>query len=197
MLTVIGLGYAIYDYPEMVEDMVETMCQVVEFALDQLLPHFKFDLAESWEDICFNHGPLVSVDFFKNVIVPRYKRIHKKLMAYGIDIWRMDCDGNIWPLIPCFIEGGANCMFPLEVNGSGHPREIIEKYEGQLVFMGGIDKIQLIAGPEAIKEYLKSIEKYVVKGGFIPFVDHNVPPDVKPENYLYYLDLKEKMFGMG
>ena len=79
LLTVEGLSYAIYDYPEMVEDMVETMCQCTENALDQLLPHFNFDFASGWEDICFNHGPLVSLDFFRNVVVPRYKRIRKKL----------------------------------------------------------------------------------------------------------------------
>jgi uroporphyrinogen decarboxylase len=36
----------------------------------------------------------------------------------------------------------------------------------------------------------------VKRGGYIPFCDHRCPPDVKYENYLYYLDLKEKMFGM-
>jgi uroporphyrinogen decarboxylase len=35
------------------------------------------------------------------------------------------------------------------------------------------------------------------RGGFIPFCDHRCPPNVKQEDYLYYLDLKEEMFGMG
>jgi uroporphyrinogen decarboxylase len=73
MLTFEGLAYATYDYPEMVEDMVETCCVLVENALDQLLPHFQFDFACGWEDICFKNGPIVSVDFFQNVITPRYK----------------------------------------------------------------------------------------------------------------------------
>ena len=63
--------------------------------------------------------------------------------------------------------------------------------------MGGVDKIELGKGPEAIKAYLKSLEKYVARGGYIPFCDHRCPPNVKEEDYLYYLDLKEKMFGMG
>ena len=36
-LTVEGLAYACLDYPEMVEDMVETCCQLVEHFLDQVL----------------------------------------------------------------------------------------------------------------------------------------------------------------
>ncbi|MCD6321913.1 MAG: hypothetical protein J7L77_02690, partial [Clostridiales bacterium] len=79
MLTFEGLAYACFDYPDMVEDMVETSCVLVEDFLDQVLPHFTFEYAGGWEDICFNHGPIVSVDFFKNVVMPRYKRINKKL----------------------------------------------------------------------------------------------------------------------
>ena len=53
LLTFEGLAYACYDYPEMVEDMVETCCLLVEDFLDQVLPHFDFDFASGWEDICF------------------------------------------------------------------------------------------------------------------------------------------------
>jgi uroporphyrinogen decarboxylase len=62
--------------------------------------------------------------------------------------------------------------------------------------MGGVDKMQMIAGPKHIKAYLESLVPYVRRGGFIPFCDHRCPPDVTPENYLYYLDLKEKLFGI-
>jgi uroporphyrinogen decarboxylase len=197
MLTFEGLAYACADYPEMVEDMVETCCLLVENLLDRVLPHFHFDYAAGWEDICFKNGPIVSPDFFKEVVVPRYKRIKKKLEAHGIDIWYTDCDGDVRPLLPYFLDGGINCIFPFEVNSSGHPGEVLDKYEGQLRIMGGVDKLRLGEGKEAILAYMKSIEKYVARGGFIPFVDHMCPPNVKPEDYLYYLDLKEKMFGMG
>jgi len=197
MLTFEGLAYAIYDYPEMVEDMVETVCQITEDGMDQLLPHFKFDYASGWEDICFKNGPIVSVDFFKNVVMPRYKRIDKKLKAYGIDIWYTDCDGDVRPILPYLLEGGINVLFPFEVNSCAHPGELLDQYAGQLRLMGGVDKMRLGEGPAAIKAYLESLEKYVAKGGYIPFCDHRCPPNVKPADYLYYLDLKEKMFGMG
>jgi uroporphyrinogen decarboxylase len=80
MLTFEGLAYACYDYPDMVEDMVETCCQIVEDSLDQILPYVKLDYASGWEDICFKNGPIVSLDFFTQVVVPRYKRIGKKLL---------------------------------------------------------------------------------------------------------------------
>lgn len=197
MLTFEGLAYACYDYPDMVEDMVETCCQLVEDFLDQVLPHIDFDFASGWEDICFKNGPIVSVPFFRDVVVPRYKRISKKLRAAGIDLWYTDCDGDVRPILPYLLEGGINCLFPFEVNSSGHPREILEEYGKELRIMGGVDKMKLAEGKEAIKEYLETLVPLVERGGYIPFCDHRCPPNVKPEDYLYYLDLKEKMFGMA
>ncbi|MCE5328143.1 MAG: hypothetical protein LLG01_17180 [Planctomycetaceae bacterium] len=195
MLTFEGLAYACYDYPEMVEDMVETRCQLVENMLDQVLGHIDFDYASGWEDICFNHGPIVSVDFFRSVVMPRYKRIDVKLKKHGIDLWYTDCDGDVRPILKLFMEGGINCMFPYEVQSCCHPGELLDEYGKDLRLMGGVDKIQLGHGKAAIKKYLESLIPYVARGGYIPFCDHRCPPNVKPDDYLYYLDLKEKLFG--
>jgi uroporphyrinogen decarboxylase len=195
MLTFEGLAYAMYDYPEMVEDMVETACVLVEDALDQLLPHFNFDFAAGWEDICFNAGPIVSVDFFDSVVKPRYKRISQKLHAAGIDIYYVDCDGDVRPILPAMMEGGINCLFPFEVNGCAHPAELLNTYGKDLRIMGGVDKIQLGNGRGAIKAYMETLVPLVERGGYIPFCDHRCPPNVDPDDYLYYLDLKQEMFG--
>jgi uroporphyrinogen decarboxylase len=196
MLTFEGLAYACFDYPDMVEDMVETCCQLVEHSLDQLLPHIDFDYASGWEDICFKNGPIVSVDFFRDVVMPRYKRISKRLRAHGIDIWYTDCDGDVRPILPYLLEGGINCLFPFEVNGCAHPAELLNEYGKDLRIMGGVDKIQLGKGPDAIKAYMETLAPLVERGGYIPFCDHRCPQNVTPENYLYYLDLKEQMFGI-
>jgi uroporphyrinogen decarboxylase len=196
ILTFEGLAYACYDYPDMVEDMVETCCVLVEDFLDQVLPALKIDFAGGWEDICYKSGPIVSVDFFKNVVMPRYKRISRKLHKAGIDIWYIDCDGDVRPILPYFLEGGVNCLFPFEVNCCTHPSELLKEYGKELRIMGGVDKIELAKGPKAIKAYLETLVPLVERGGYIPFCDHRCPPNVKPEDYLYYLDLKEKMFGV-
>ena len=195
VLTFEGLAYACYDYPEMIEDMVETCCLLIEDYLDQVLPHIDFDLATGWEDICFKSGPIVSVEFFRAVVVPRYQRIRAKLDAAGIDVWHIDCDGDIRPLIPLFLEGGVNCLFPFEVNGSGHPADVLEAYGPEILIMGGVDKMAIKKGGPTIRAYLESLVPWVERGGFIPFCDHRCPPDVPGENYLYYLDLKRESFG--
>jgi uroporphyrinogen decarboxylase len=135
------------------------------------------------------------LDFFENVVVPRYKRINKRLKANGIDVWYADCDGDVRPILPLLLESGINCLFPNEVNGSGHPAELLSEYGKELRIMGGFDKMKLAEGPEAIKNYMETLIPLVERGGYIPFCDHLCPPNVKQQDYLYYLDLKEQMFG--
>ena len=195
MLTFEGLAYAAYDYPDMVEDMVETACVLVENFLDQVLPHFEFDFASGWEDICFKNGPIVTVEFFNSVVVPRYKRIRKKLEQNGVEIWYTDSDGDVRPILSGLLDGGINALFPFEVNSCTHPGELLDAHKGTLRIMGGFDKIQMIAGREQIDAYFETLVPYVKRGGFIPFCDHRCPPDVTYENYLYYLDRKQEMFG--
>jgi len=197
MLTFEGLAYACYDYPEMVEDMVETVCQLSEHFLDQALGKgVQFDYACGWEDICFKNGPIISVDFWERVIIPRYERIGRRLAKHGIDLWYIDCDGDVRPLMPGFLKAGVNCLFPYEVNSCVHPGKLLDEYGKELRIMGGIDKLEMIKGKRAIDDYLKSVARLVERGGYIPFCDHRCPPDVKEEDYIHYLDRKEEMFGL-
>ncbi|MCL2363675.1 MAG: hypothetical protein FWC71_03320 [Defluviitaleaceae bacterium] len=194
MLTFEGICYMWADYPDMLEDMVETCCVLVEESLKHVLGKVDFDFATGWEDICFNYGPILPPSFFAEVVAPRYKRIAKMLNANGIDLWYTDCDGDVRPLLPIFLESGINCLFPYEVNSCTHPGELLDAYPN-LRIMGGVDKMKMIAGKEETKKYLESLVPFVERGGFIPFCDHRCPPDVTPENYLYYLDLKHALFG--
>jgi uroporphyrinogen decarboxylase len=138
----------------------------------------------------------VSLDFFTRVVVPRYERIGKKLHKRGIDLWYTDCDGDVRPLLPGFLKAGINCLFPYEVNSCVHPAVLLKEYGKDLRIMGGFDKLEMRKGKKAIKAYMESLVPLVERGGYIPFCDHRCPPDVSPDDYIYYLDLKEKMFGL-
>ncbi len=196
MLTFEGVCFAYADEPAMLEDMVETCCVLVERFLDQVLPHFRFDYASGWEDICFNKGPILPPSFFRDVVKPRYRRIRDKLEKHGVDVWYTDCDGDVRPILPHLMDGGINCLFPFEVNSCAHPGELLAEYP-ELRIMGGVDKIELGKGPAAIDAYLETLVPWVERGGYIPFCDHRCPPNVREEDYLYYLDRKKALFGMG
>ena len=90
-----------------------------------------------------------------------------------------------------------NSLFPYEVNSCTHPAQLLKEFGEELRIMGGVDKMALGMAKESVKEYLESIVPLVERGGNIPFCDHRCPPNVDPDDYRYYLDAKERMFGMS
>ena len=116
--------------------------------------------------------------------------------AHGIDLWYTDCDGDVRPILPYFLEGGINCLFPFEVNGCAHPAELAERIRQGPADHGrrGQDRAgQRQGGDQGIPGNPGAA------GGarrLYPVLRPPLPAECKLEDYLYYLDLKEKMFGM-
>ncbi len=186
----------IYDDPELLEEIVETLCVLSCTMLEKFLVDVEFDFASGWEDICFNSGPIVSYDFFKSVIAPRYRRISDLLNKHGINVIWTDCDGNIMPILDCLVDGGHTCIFPAEVHGGTDPVEVRKRYP-QMRIQGGFDKMMLLKGKDAIRGELERLKPVFDEGGFLPGVDHRVQADVSLENYKYYMKLKRDILGVG
>jgi len=192
-----NVSYAIMDDPGLIQDMMEHLTTLALMYLERPLARgIKFDLAAMWEDMCFNHGPILPPKYFAEWMVPRLKRITGLLADHGCDVVYVDCDGNINELVPLWLEAGVNCMFPLEVQSGTDPIKLREKYGRRVLLMGGVDKTRLIAGKDEIKKEILRLKPLVEEGGYIPHVDHRVPPDVTYENYLYYLKVKRETFGI-
>jgi uroporphyrinogen decarboxylase len=58
---------------------------------------------------------------------------------------------------------------------------------------GGVDKRVLARGPEAIRRHLLEFAPLIEEGGFIPTVDHTVPPDVPWDHFRWYMDAKQHL----
>lgn len=191
-----NICYMVYDEPELLEEIVETLCQLICDTLGRVLPDVEFDFASGWEDICFNSGPIVGYDFMRDIVMPRYQRITKLLRKHGCHIAWTDCDGDIKPIADIFWEGGLNCCFPVEVHGGSDPVAIRERFP-EMRFQGGICKLKMAKSKQALREEMERLLPVVRQGGFIPGVDHRVPTDVPLENYKYYLKLKRDLYGVG
>lgn len=187
-----GVSVAIMNQREWVEEMMEHLTEMTIYLIEKALPGVDIDMAWWWEDMCFNHGPLISPKLFEELMVPRYRRITDVLRKYNVNINILDCDGQIYQLVPGWLKGGINCMFPIEAAHTD-PVKLRQEYGKDILLMGGVNKVQLAKGKQAIDEELKRLHPLVEKGGYIPMVDHRVPPDVSFENYLYYLEKKKEI----
>lgn len=186
-----------YDDPDLLDEIIEHLCVVVCTVIERVLKEVNIDFGAGWEDICFNSGPLLSPAFFDAHIVPRYKRITDLLHLHGVDIAWTDCDGNILPIIPQFLAGGINCMFPIEVNAGSDPVLMRETWGRELRMCGGFDKMAYYKGAEGIEAELQRLKPVVEEGGFIPFCDHRVPANVPLDAYLWYLKRKRELYNAG
>lgn len=194
-----NVSYLVYDDPALFEEMVTTIADlVVEVHRRAFERGARIDACHMWEDMCYNAGPLLGVEHFKKYLVPNYKRITEQLNAHGCDIVWIDCDGRIDDLIPHWLEGGVNTMFPIEVGTwGGDPVRYRREYGRDLRMMGGFDKHILARGRDAIEAEVDRLTPTVEEGGFIPFADHRVPPDVPLANYLFYLEQARSKWGGG
>lgn len=191
-----NIAIACMDDPAWVEEMIDYKLEFHYQILKRAIQEVQFDLASYWEDMAFNHGPIISPAMFRKWLTPRYKKMTDLLRANGCEFTIVDCDGNINCIVDAWLDGGVNIMFPLEIRAGTDPYWMREKFGKRVLLAGGVDKTQLIAGKEAIDREIERIRPLVEQGGYVPHVDHRVPPDVTYENYLYYLRKKRETFGI-
>lgn len=177
--------YAFFDDPQLVRDVLSHLTELWLGLFEEVLSQTDVDYAYFWEDMSYKSGSMVSPRIFREFLLPVYQRINGFFRQYGIDVVLLDTDGNVWGLIPLFLEGGVTGLYPFEVRAGMDVAEVRAKYP-RLQMLGGIDKTALARGPEAIDAELARIAPVIKTGGYVPGVDHYVPPDVPWEHFAYY-----------
>ena len=193
------LSLMVYDDPPFFEEMVTTVADCIVTVLEKILTSgVQFEACAMWEDMAYNAGPLLSPRHFQKFLVPHYRRIADLCRVHKVDVIWLDCDGKIDALLPLWLEAGINCMFPIEVGTWGaDPIKFRQEYGKDLLMMGGFDKRILAQSKTEIEREIHRLTPLVEEGGFIPFCDHRVPPDVPYKNYLYYLERVREIWGEG
>ncbi len=75
--------------------------------------------------------------------------------------------------------------------------EVRKKYGKSLAMIGGIDKRALKHGARAIHREIDRVMPLVEQGGYIPELDHSVPPDVSWQDFGEYVRYLDERLGRG
>jgi uroporphyrinogen decarboxylase len=180
-----NLMYLFFDDPQLIHDVLNHLSALWLGLFEEVLALTDVDFAYIWEDMTFKGGAMVSPRIFCEFLMPVYKRITGFFRARGLDIVLVDTDGNVWGLIPLLLEGGVTGLYPFEVRAGMDVAEVRARYP-RLQMLGGIDKTALTEGPAAIDKELARIAPVIKTGGYVPGVDHYVPPDVPWAHFEYY-----------
>ena len=190
-----NLSLAFYDQPGLIDEMVSHWSELCTQQIERLAPDIPIDQVWWWEDMASKNGPLVSPAQFRQFIMPGYRRVMEAAHRRGCVLSIVDCDGNPSELVRCWLEVGVNVMLPLEVQAGADPIEWRKKFGSSLLLRGGLDKEAVARGPRAIEAELLRVRPLIDAGGFVPHLDHLVPPTVPYINYLEYLRQKRASIG--
>ena len=179
------LFYMYFDDPELVHDIMATFTDLWIAVFEEVLKDVEVDHCQIWEDISFGSGSMLSDAVMREFMLPYYKRLTGFLRSHGVDLIFVDTDGDCMKIIPFFVEAGATGMFPFEANCGMDIVKVREAFP-KLALMGGIPKSEIQKGRVRIDEILAPAAQVLKTGGYIPFGDHFIPPEVEWEDFKYY-----------
>ena len=188
-----GVSYAWYDQPALMDDMMEFWGDFLIEALRPVSEATSVEYACFAEDMAMKTGPLIGPDLYRRFIFPHLKRVVGFYKSHGVRYICVDTDGNPEALIPLMLDAGVDALWPLERAADQDPLRLRRTYGKSLRLWGGVDKRELSKGPKAIDAHLRAMAPLIEEGGFIPGVDHTVPPDVSWPNFQHYLESKAKL----
>ena len=188
--------YLLHDNPGLFGEMCEFHTEFILQCIDRAVREVPIDYVNFWEDMAFKNGPLLSPRHVRQYFFAGYRRIVDFVRSHGIDVIFVDCDGNLDLLIPIWLEAGINGVWPIEIAAGNDPLALRRKYGRDLLLVGGIDKRELSRGrPEVSAEVMAKVPALLEGGGYVPTVDHSVPPDVSFDNYCFFRQLIQQLSG--
>lgn len=179
--------YAFYDQAELMHavnaDLLEYNLRVIAQVCEIVRPSF----VALNEDMSFNLGPMISRDCFDLFLAPYYREIVPEIRRRGI-IAVIDSDGDVTQMISWFEAVGIQGVLPLE-RMAGVDVARIRREHPRFAMIGAFDKTTMHLGEEAMRREFERLLPVMERGGFIPGVDHQTPPDVSLAQYRCYVSL--------
>jgi len=176
MMGLENLCLAFYDQPKLVERMMEERADRIIEITNEVLKHTDFEVFWYWEDMAYKHGPLIDPNLYRCFSLKHYRRVNDWLRSRGIRFIGLDSDGDVTKLIPLWIESGINMLWPIERQSGMDALKVRRTFGRDLIIMGGIDKRTLVPGEDVMRHEVDRIIPLVEDGGYIPELDHSVPP---------------------
>jgi uroporphyrinogen decarboxylase len=187
-------SYAWYDEPALMHEMMEF---ITDFTIETTRPFLERGVRPDYvfinEDLSMKNGPLLSPDTYRKFIQPELTRLIAWFKSHGVRWVVIDTDGNCELVLPHFMAAGVDAVFPLERAADMDPLAIRKKFGRDLRLWGCVDKRALAKDFAAIDAHLRPLQPLIADGGFIPSVDHLVPPDVSLANFEHYMRRKHQL----
>ncbi|MEK6797302.1 MAG: uroporphyrinogen decarboxylase family protein [Spirochaetota bacterium] len=151
----------------------------------------RIDILRIADDLGMQDRLLVSPDVFRDIFVPRLRRIIDMAKSHGVKVMFHSC-GAIVPLIDSIIDAGVDILDPIQVTAKGmDPAMLKERFGTRLCLHGAIDTQYLLpcGTPADVQNAVISMADILGEnGGFIMSPSHVLQSDVPTDNIIALYD---------
>lgn len=157
------------------------------------------DIIENCNDFGTQRSMFISPEDFRTFFKPEIKRLYDTAKEYGVLYMQHSC-GAVSPIIPDFIEMGADILNPIQVTAADMDIEdLVRRFGGKITFYGGIDTQFLLPnGPEErIRRETKKLLGLFPRGGLILSGTQGLMDDIPLSHAAAMLDLHNRKKDTG
>ena len=168
---------AFYDSPELVHDIMRTALAGVRERIFPLIERLRPEIVAMGEDLCYNHGMLLSPRHFDEFFGQYYREVCDCARSSGADVIAIDTDGNAMEFSGVAASYGVNAIYPYEVK-AGHDLFALRETSPEFLLFGWLEKETVNEGNEHTiePEIMGKVPSLLKKRGYFPNGDHGIQP---------------------
>ncbi|HQK94213.1 MAG TPA: uroporphyrinogen decarboxylase family protein [Armatimonadota bacterium] len=172
------ISYLMHDDPKLLHEMSRAFTDLFLDQAWEVARKVQVDAIIGWEDMCYRSGMLISPAAFDEFCAPYYREVADFARRIGAAVVDVDCDGDITEFVHCLWRSGVNMCHAFEPTHGGSDVLRIRAELPRFIICGGIDKHATV-DPDpamAIAEVDAKVPPLVRSGGYLPSIDHGLPP---------------------
>jgi hypothetical protein len=187
---------AFHDDPELVHDMMEWRQGQVRRNVLPLVERLKPEIVQLGEDLCYNHGMLLSPRHFDEFFGSFYAEVSDCTASSDVVLFVVDTDGNAMEFTGVARRHGVNAIHPFEVKAGNDLLALRSQYPDFVLF-GWLEKETVNEGNEDLieQEILGKVPSLMETGGYFPNGDHGIQPLVTYPNLCKFMTLLHEVCG--
>ena len=191
-----GLSYAFYDDPELIHDMIAWLAERTKRYSLPVIERLKPEAVYMGEDLCYNHGMLLSPALFRECCGAYYRMVFDCAQAAGVTVRAVDSDGNVMQFVDVAVEYGLNCLYPFEVK-AGNDLFALRRKHPRFACVGWLEKEIINEGNEHLiePELTRKVPPLLAQGGYFPNGDHGIQPLATHEGMCRFFTLLHDLCG--
>ena len=146
----------------------------------------RIDLVWFADDIGNQNGPMLGPDHFRELFLPRYKKLFDVAHAYGAKTMMHSC-GSVRLLIPLLIESGLDILDVLQPEPEGMDLESLkDEFYREIAFCGSMSVQTTLpqSTPQQIRNEVRKRSEMFAEGGLIIGPTNAIQGDTPLENVL-------------